>query len=198
MNGLEKIAEQIRMQARQEADAVIQAAQQEAEALVAKARETGEKEAAQLLEQAEIARENERARALAAAEADERRSMLHEKQRRIAQVIEEALKKLETLPDDEYFALMLHLVEQYCLPEAGELVFSETDRQRMPADFPVQLQNIAQKCGGTLQVSAQTRPLSNGFVLIYGGIEQNCTLRALIDAKREQLQDLVNRVLFTG
>ena len=40
------------------------------------------------------------------------------------------------------------------------------------------------------------RRIIDSFVLIYGGIEENCTFPALFDAKREQLQDLVHRLLF--
>ena len=35
-----------------------------------------------------------------------------------------------------------------------------------------------------------------GALLLYGGIEENCTFRALFDDKREELQDLTNQILF--
>ena len=35
-----------------------------------------------------------------------------------------------------------------------------------------------------------------GFLLVYGGIEENCTLKAVFSAKREELSDQVNRMLF--
>ena len=37
--------------------------------------------------------------------------------------------------------------------------------------------------------------MDGGFVLTYGGIEENCTIKALFDAKREELSDKVNRQL---
>ena len=42
----------------------------------------------------------------------------------------------------------------------------------------------------------EPRPIEDGFVLVYGGIEENCTFRALMDAKKDQLQDTVNQILF--
>ena len=38
--------------------------------------------------------------------------------------------------------------------------------------------------------------MDGGFVLLYGGIEENCTVRALFDARREALQDQVHALLF--
>ena len=38
--------------------------------------------------------------------------------------------------------------------------------------------------------------IDNGFILTYGGIEENCTIRAMFDAKRDELADSVYRMLF--
>ena len=50
--------------------------------------------------------------------------------------------------------------------------------------------------GGSLTLSKEQRTLDGGFILIYGGIEENCTIRALFDARRETLQDQVHGLLF--
>ena len=47
-------------------------------------------------------------------------------------------------------------------------------------------------------MSDETIDTTGGFVLSYGGIEQNCTFKALIDAEREKLTDKVTKVLFGG
>ncbi len=36
--------------------------------------------------------------------------------------------------------------------------------------------------------------IDNGFILAYGGIEENCTIRAMFDAKRDELSDIVHRL----
>ena len=43
----------------------------------------------------------------------------------------------------------------------------------------------------------EAAPIDNGFILVYGGVEENCTFRALMDGGRERLQDAVRRVLFS-
>ncbi len=35
--------------------------------------------------------------------------------------------------------------------------------------------------------------MDGGFLLVYGGIEENCTIRAVFDAGREELSDRVNQ-----
>ena len=50
--------------------------------------------------------------------------------------------------------------------------------------------------GGSLVLSKEQKAIEDGFILVYGGIEENCTLKALLDAKKDELQDKVNEILF--
>ena len=56
---------------------------------------------------------------------------------------------------------------------------------------------IAAGKGGSLKVSRETRDIPNGFVLVYGGVEENCTLKAMFEAKRDELADKVNHLIFS-
>ena len=66
----------------------------------------------------------------------------------------------------------------------------------MPAGFEKKIEAAAKEKGGSLVLKKEPKAIADGFVLVYGGIEENCTLRALFDAKRDQLQDQVNAILF--
>ena len=46
-------------------------------------------------------------------------------------------------------------------------------------------------------MSRETRDIPNGFVLVYGGVEENCTLKAMFEAKRDELADKVNHLIFS-
>ena len=197
MDGLEKIAEQIRAQAQQSADETIADARRRAEELRAQTEAEDAEAARQMNEQAQRDAKAECARAQSAAEAEGRRALLAEKQKLIAQAIAEAHRRLTALPDDEYFALLAKLAGENCLPQPGELLLSPKDLARMPAGFPAQVQAAAQQKGGALTVAAQTRAIDGGFVLVYGGIEENCSFEALLAAQSEQLQDVVHRALFS-
>ena len=66
----------------------------------------------------------------------------------------------------------------------------------MPLDYEKEILKAAAEAGGSLQLMKEPRPIEDGFVLVYGGIEENCTFRALLDAKKDELQDTVHRILF--
>ena len=66
----------------------------------------------------------------------------------------------------------------------------------MPADFEKKIEAAAQENGGSLTLQKEPKEIPDGFILVYGGVEENCTLKALFDAKKDQLQDRVNEMLF--
>ena len=58
-------------------------------------------------------------------------------------------------------------------------------------------QDIAEKTVGEIMRDvADAKEMSGGFILVYGGIEENCTIRALFDAERDELSDKVHGLLF--
>ena len=89
------------------------------------------------------------------------------------------------------------LLEAYILPQEGEIYFSVKDLENMPVGFGKEIEEIALAKGGKLTVAGAGRDnIDNGFILAYGGIEENCTIRAMFDAKRDELSDIVHRLLF--
>ena len=88
------------------------------------------------------------------------------------------------------------LLEQNVFPQAGEIRFNRRDLERMPEGFPGRIRTIAAAKGGSLTLSDAPLETDGGFLLVYGGIEENCTLKAVFSAKREELSDQVNRMLF--
>ena len=67
-----------------------------------------------------------------------------------------------------------------------------TDLQRLPADFEQQVKG----CGLDAAVSQTPADISGGFVLKSGDIEENMDFAAIISARRDELEDLINRELF--
>ena len=49
---------------------------------------------------------------------------------------------------------------------------------------------------GEIELSDKCSDIDGGFILIYGGIEENCSFKALIDDNVEIFQDKVQKVLF--
>ena len=73
---------------------------------------------------------------------------------------------------------------------------SLADLARMPESFESDVKKLAEAKGGKLDISGEGRNIENGFVLAYGGIEENCTLKAIFDAKRDEFADKIHHILF--
>lgn len=196
MTGLDKIKDQILAEARKQAASITQDAQNKAEGFL-KAAQT---EAAKIAEKAEDKSmadiSNYHDRIKSSCDLKRRTMILNKKQEIIADVIEKAYRKLEQADDKTRFSNMEKLLRQSVQKGEGKMLLSAKDMECMPAGFEKTVSEIAAAKGGSLTIEKAERPLDGGFVLVYGGIEENCTWKALFDANKEQLQDLVHGYLW--
>lgn len=193
MTGLEKIVKQIRDEAAQSASEVIAQAKEEAAAYTAEAQKQAKADCAAIAAQAKTAAEAASTAAKSAADLAVRREVLSAKQQIISEVIADAQQSIRSLPDKEYFDLILKMAAKFSLPQEGEIAFSAADLNRLPDGFPEALSKAAK---GPLSISDTPCTIDGGFVLTYGGVEENCSLEALFYAARESLQDKVHALLF--
>ena len=135
-------------------------------------------------------------RAGAAADMQRKQAVLAAKQEMIREVLREAYEEILGLEAERYFGLMEKLLREYVLPEEGEICFNSRDLERMPEGFSGRIRTIAAEAGGSLTLSETPLDTDGGFLLVYGGIEENCTLKAVFSSRREELSDQVNRMLF--
>ena len=194
MSGLEKIIGQIDAQAKADAAELLRDARADAEELQAQA--GCRAELAQIQERSTRDIAACRARAASALEQQRRMALLQTKQEIIGQMLQSALHTLQAEPADAYFAAVEKLVERFARPQAGQIVFSQQDLDRMPENFAARLNAIAQEKGGALTLAPAGQVVGGGFILVYGGIQENCTFPALFEARKEELQDLVHKQLF--
>ena len=196
MTGLDTILESIRKDGRENADAILAKAQQEADEISAQGREDAQLRREELLRDAPQQAQDAADRVLSSAHREQRRILLVARQEIIQETLEAAEKSLFELSDEDYFTVLLGFAAKRALPQKGELVLGSRDFARKPADFEKKLQTVLPK-GAELTVASKPNPaIDGGFLLLYGGIEENCTFRALFDDKREELQDLTNQILF--
>ncbi len=196
MTGLEKMKSQILDEANETAQTKISEAKAQAENILSDARAEAEKSAAGISRKSDedIAAHKERVES--SADLQRRTKLLEAKQQMITDVLDRAYESLQNMEPEAYFSMLEKLVEKYALPEAGELYLSPADAARMPAGFESRVDEIARGKGGSLTISKETRKIDNGFVLAYGGIEENCTLGAIFDAERDDLSDIAQKILF--
>ena len=196
MSGLDKMKARILEEAETSAREITEKAEADAGAAVQAARESAEAEAAKILERAKRDAAEYGARVESSMDMQRKQAVLAAKQEVISGVLEKAYGAVMDLDDGKYFAMLEKLLEKHVLSGNGVICFSAKDLARMPGDFPEKIKTIAAQKGGSLTLSEKPENLDGGFLLVYGGIEENCTIRAMFDSKREELSDQVNRLLF--
>ena len=196
MAGIDKIIEEILKDGRAQAKEKTDVAEKQAEEI----RTAAEAEAKALAEEADARTQREKEqileRAQSSGDMQKRQAILSAKQELISYVLEQAYERLLGLEEDAYFAFLESLLEQHALPKEGVLYLNEKDKSRMPAGFEENAKRIGSAKGSAIIISEETRQMDGGFVLVYGGIEENCSLSALFRDRRDELSDLAGSVLF--
>lgn len=197
MTGLEKILKAIEDDAKSSADAVLAQAKQEADEITEAAKKEAASRCAEIAAKSEADVKAVLSRAESAAVLQEKKIILEAKQQIINDVINNARNSLTNLSDIEYVEVILRMVQKYADQKPGQILFSVTDKKRLPGDFTAKLNNaLAGKSGASLVISEETVNVNGGFVLKYGEVEENCSFDALFSAAKEELQDIVNSILF--
>ena len=75
-------------------------------------------------------------------------------------------------------------------------VFSKKDLDRIPNGFEDRVKEIVAENQGELVIDKEPANIKDGFVLVYGEIEENCTLKALFDSNIDRIKDIANKQLF--
>ena len=190
MTGLESITEQIINEAEVKAKKVLAQAQIEADEIIAQAEKDGKEQASNIAEKSDAICKDIIARAESASSLQIRKEVLKSKQEIITAMLKNAKKALLSMSDSEYCQLIVKLINKYSTEEKGEIAFNSNDVQRVKT-----IENEFAKHNLTL--SKRNVNIDGGFILIYGDIEENCSITALFDGADEKLQDEVHSLLFS-
>lgn len=196
MTGLENILNQITGEAQREADEQISTAKAQAEKVLEDARAQAETASKTILADGERRAQEIRDRAASSAELTRRNAMLTFKQQVIRETVEKARAALETAPDSAYFQLLARLAGKYANPGKAQLRLSRRDLDRLPADFEAKVQAAAPQAEITL--SREPAQIDSGFLLVYDGIDVNCTFQAIFEDAEGEMRDTLSRLLFPG
>lgn len=196
MSGLDKMKARILEEAESSARDILDRAGEEADRILREAGTAADAAAAEIAAGAVRDSLERKRRAGAVADMQRKQAVLAAKQEMIREVLREAYEEILGLEAERYFGLMEKLLKEYVLPEEGEICFNSRDLERMPEGFSGRIRTIAAEAGGSLTLSETPLDTDGGFLLVYGGIEENCTLKAVFGSRREELSDQVNRMLF--
>ena len=170
----------IRLEADKSRDAVMAEADKEAQSRVKVIVEKNEKKIRQT-----------KAAAQSRSELEIRNALLRQRRREIDKTTAQLLDYFLGLPDGEYFQAIYRLAAQL-KGKSGEIMLNNKDLQRLPQDFEGKIR----EAGLDASVSSTPANILGGFVLKSGDIEENMDFRALINARRDEIEDLINRELF--
>lgn len=196
MSGLDKIKARILEEAEQSAGEILDKAGKDAASVIQAARAEAETEAAEIAKRAERKAREEEERAGAALDMRKKQAILGVKQEIIRSVLEMAYEKIMKMDDGKYFEFLEKMLEKHAEGREGLICFSKKDLERMPEEFDARIKKAAAGQGGSLTLSPDPADIDGGFILVYGGIEENCTIKAVFDSKREELSDQINRLMF--
>jgi V/A-type H+-transporting ATPase subunit E len=197
MSGLDKMSSQILDEAVHLAEEKVAKAKEKAEEMIKKASEDAKTQAEILQNNVQEEMKNYAQRVESSSEIQRKQEILRVKQEIISEVLENSYNKIMKLDTESYFNMIRKMLDKYILPGKGIIYFSKKDLERMSPEFVTEIQSIASSKGSTLELSKEAGEMEGGFVLVYGGIEENCTIRAIFDAQKDDLADKVHRVLFS-
>lgn len=198
MTGLETIVDEIIAQANKSADEIRAQAERNADSTLAEAKRSAEKTAAESAEKLAAYRKAGKQRAESSAQLAKRQAILAVKQEIITDMVEKAYERLRSYEGADYESVIIKSLEKSVQSAKGEIIFAEEDRDKVTPELTRKIESVAKAHGGELSVSSEYADIDGGFILKYGGIEENCSFRAMLYTNREKLADMVNELLFTG
>lgn len=191
MNGGDKILNRIKSDCDENVRAIESEAQNTCSQILADAKQQAEKSASDISEKAKIKLTQINASSKSRADLEVRNALLKRRRQEIDITLDKILDYLVNLSDNEYFDIIYKLCSKLGNMQ-GEIHLNSKDISRLPSDFE---QKLAQN-GINATVSKTPVNISGGFVLKCGDIEENMDFSALISAKRDEIEDLINRELF--
>lgn len=195
MSGIDKILQEIEKEGRAAADRITQEAGEKIENLRKEILEKAQARCEEIRAQGGRESRGILERGASGAELLSRRMILEAKQELLAELLRKAQESIYQMENHEYFALIRRIVAKNALPRPGELLLSPEDRERLPDGFEKELAGLLPE-GGSLKVSSETRDIRGGCVLLYDGVEENCSIEALFSAGKDEMTDLARSILF--
>ena len=131
MNGIEKITARIEQDGQKEIDAVLAEARAKADEITAKAKAEAQTVGDEVIAQGRRAAAEREDRMASTAQMECRKAVLAAKQEVIEEAFRQAHKQLQTLPTDQYIALLATLAAQASTTGKEKLIFSADDKARL-------------------------------------------------------------------
>ncbi len=195
MDSLAKILEKIEKENNEACEKVIADAKQRADEIISSAQKNSKEYKALKMAETEKEFSNKIAMANSSAELLKNRRTLAAKIEIINGCMEQAIKYLNNLPNDDYFKILEDLAVGHAENAAGVLKVSESDFKRLPESFEADI-NKRLENGAEISVESDANVNGGGFILCYDEVVQNCTFSALLEDCLDEVKDELSKILF--
>ena len=128
------------------------------------------------------------------AQMEARKAALAAKQEMVEKAYELALKKLCSLPEEKYTAVLAELLVQASSTGKEEVIFSEADRRKVGK---AAVEKANKDGGKKLALSGETRSIPGGFILRSENVEVNCAFDTLVRLQKAETAGDVVKKLFS-
>ncbi len=191
MNGSDRILSRIKSDCDASVRAIEEQARKDCDRITADAQHEADKQAAAIAAQAAQKHAQTDASAKSRAQLQKRNALLKRRREEIDKTVEGLQQYFLDLNDCEYFEAVYRLASQL-KGKSGEIFLNARDLERKPQNFEKRLS----AAGLNATVSQTPADISGGFILKCGDVEENMEFAAIINAKRDEIEDLINRELF--
>lgn len=196
--GVEKVTEKIGADAEARVHEVAAKADRRREGILAGAREELRRMEEETTRLGDAAEREQSERLVALATLENRKALLQKKRSLIEGAFEEALDHLASQEKDAYQQMIRAILLRAVETGQEEMVISEDDRSRLDQAFIEDVNAALAGNGkkGRITLSSETAPMRGGFLLRSGRREIDCSLDALLDTVREDLEVEISQLLF--
>ena len=191
MNGSDRILSRIKSDCDASVRAIEEQARKDCDRITADAQHEADKQAAAIAAQAAQKHAQTDASAKSRAQLQKRNDLLKRRREEIDKTVEGLQQYFLDLNDCEYFEAVYRLASQL-KGKSGEIFLNARDLERKPQNFEKRLS----AAGLNATVSQTPADIIGGFILKCGDVEENMEFAAIINAKRDEIEDLINRELF--
>ncbi|MBQ3137145.1 MAG: hypothetical protein IJB74_06670 [Clostridia bacterium] len=195
MTGLEKIKEKIEEQSRENCEKIFAETNLKIKKMIAEAREEGNRRATETVEAAQREADKRNAVSKSTAESITRNRYLEIRNAILNDIISAAYLEIEKFSDEEYFDMIFSLCKKNIQPGECIMHMNGYDLSRIPDGFEEKI-NSAVFETSAVTIGEKAVDIENGFILDYGDITVNCTLRAVFDENMDELKDMLSKELF--
>ena len=192
MSNENKLIESIINSGKEQAKVITDDAQAKAGEVIKKAEDEAKALSDSIAQSTDSKALNMKNSALSSASLITRNANLEAKRNEINKTLYGIKEYILSLDDESYFRILYSMAKDIN-EKNGTLLLSEKDKSRLPSDFAAKIK----EAGIDAEISNESADIDGGFILRCGNIEINCTLDAVIEDKKNELEDYINSLLFS-